>query len=367
MKILVINREPLDKIPPLISVIEILHDLKHDVSVVTCGLPESIRRHFKADKIKTNIVPYKVEKNMAKKLRNVMVYRKKVYAIIKKNKPDLIWLEGGGTFRLLTDLTKKYQGMFVLQISELYQKNKKIHYALEKLIPSAAAVVMPEYNRAVIYQVKYNLQERPFVLPNKPYFWLTEDMISKLNIKYQDILSKFSDKKIILYQGILHKERDLTNYIKAVQKLKDEYQIVLLGPDWGMLDYYKSIDNSIIHIDYIPAPDYLIFTMNAYIGIVTYDPRDLNCAYCAPNKIYEYAKYKLPMIGNDIPGLRYTIHDFRAGILVNEQNENDIIDAIKMISQRYDFYSKGAEKLFDKTDNLSNIVSIIDKIKDKMA
>lgn len=362
MKILIINREPLDKIPPLISVIEILHNLNHDISVITCGIPESIHAHFKADGIKNSIVYYKVEKNMWKKLKNVLSYRKKVYEIIDKFNPEIVWLEGGGTFRLLSDLPQKYNGILVLQISELYQKNKKIHNALKKLIPSTTAIVMPEYNRAVLFQVQYNLQERPFVLPNKPYFELTKDIVSKLEIKYKEILNKFANKKVILYQGIIHKERDLTNYIKAVKELNDEYQMVLLGPDWGMLDYYKSLDSSLIHIDYIPAPDYLIFTMNAYIGIVTYDPKDLNCAYCAPNKLYEYAKYNLPMLGNDIPGLKYTIGACKAGMIIDERNVKDIMNGILMISQQYDSYSKGSKQLFDEIDNISVIKNIMSRV-----
>lgn len=366
MRILVINREPLDKIPPLISVIEILRDLKHDISVITCGMPESISTHFEADGIKNYIVYYKVEKNIYKKLQNVISYRKNVYEIIDKYNPEIVWLEGGGTFRLLRDLTKKYRGIFILQISELYQKNKKIHNSLQKLVPSATAIVMPEYNRAVLFQIKYGLQERPFVLPNKPYFWLTKEMVSRLEVKYKRILSVFASKKVILYQGIIHKERDLTNYIKAVKELGNEFQMVLLGPDWGMLDYYKSIDNSLIHIDYIPAPDYLIFTMNAYIGIVTYDPKDLNCAYCAPNKLYEYAKYNLPMLGNDIPGLRYTISNFKAGVIIDEKSSKNIIEGIKMINQQYNLYSKGARKLFDEADNVSIIERIINTAKEKV-
>ena len=151
-----------------------------------------------------------------------------------------------------------------------------------------------------------------------------------------------------------------------MKELGNEFQMVLLGPDWGMLDYYKSIDNSLIHIDYIPAPDYLIFTMNAYIGIVTYDPKDLNCAYCAPNKLYEYAKYNLPMLGNDIPGLRYTISNFKAGVIIDEKSSKNIIEGIKMINQQYNLYSKGARKLFDEADNVSIIERIINTAKEKV-
>ena len=56
--------------------------------------------------------------------------------------------------------------------------------------------------------------------------------------KYAEQLKVFDEKKVILYQGIIARERDLSSYIKAVKELGPEYQFVLLGSDYGMVDEY---------------------------------------------------------------------------------------------------------------------------------
>lgn len=103
---------------------------------------------------------------------------------------------------------------------------------------------------------------------------------------------------------MIFEERDLSNFIRAIKELGSEYKLVLLGKDRDMLRKYRQIDDSLIHIEFIPAPDYLLFTSMCHMGIVTYDPGTLNTAYCAPNKIFEYAAFGKPMIANNIPGLK---------------------------------------------------------------
>ena len=252
-----------------------------------------------------------------------------------------------------------------MQISELYDypEAEPVVKAISKLIHYAKAVVMPEYHRSLIYKSMYSLKDSPFVLPNKPYYFLGGEELKKYEEKYQALLEVFHEKKVILYQGILSEERNLVPYIKAVSKLDKDYVMVLLGPDQGMLQEYKKINPDIIHIDFIPSPDYFVFTANAYMGILTYTPDSLNCLFCAPNKIYEYGCYGLPMIGNDIPGLSATIGKYEAGVLLDETVES-IIDGIKRIEERYDYYSQNSRKLFEGTDNRIVINEIINYIKE---
>jgi glycosyltransferase involved in cell wall biosynthesis len=220
---------------------------------------------------------------------------------------------------------------------------------------------MPEYNRTVLYQIWFKLKQRPIVLANKPYFIPTKESLEQLKEKYQDKISLFRNKKIILYQGLISKERDLSNYIQAIKKIKGEYQLVLLGHDYGMLQQYLEIDPELIHIDFIPAPDYLLFTSLAHIGIVTYDPYKLNSAYCAPNKIYEYAAFSLPMLGNDVPGLKNIFEQYKIGVIIKENDENSILNGILEISNHLEKYKLLARKFYEAIDNTTIINDILNK------
>ena len=138
-----------------------------------------------------------------------------------------------------------------------------------------------------------------------------------------------------------------------------DYQFVFLGTDYGMIEEYRKIDSNIIHIYFIPAPEYLIFTSKAYIGLITYDALILNCAYCAPNKLYEYGRYGLPMLGNDIPGLRNTIGYYDAGVIVDECCIESICEGIRKISENYERYSANSLRLYEETDNVEAVRKII--------
>ena len=114
---------------------------------------------------------------------------------------------------------------------------------------------------------------------------------------------------------------------------------------------------------YISAPYHLEVTSHAYVGILIYTPvygtftSPLNSIYCAPNKIYEFSQFGIPMIGNDIPGLRYTIEYNKMGVCVPQMNTESFFDAIQKIAENYDTYSNNAIN-FNNSDNKAEVVKI---------
>ena len=94
--------------------------------------------------------------------------------------------------------------------------------------------------------------------------------------------------------------------------------------------YEKIVDiyDNCVFYPYVPAPLHLEVTSYARFGILFYRPTILNKAFCAPNKIFEYGGFGIPMIGNDIPGLKNTIGNSNAGICtkLTEENIQKIVD-----------------------------------------
>ena len=76
----------------------------------------------------------------------------------------------------------------------------------------------------------------------------------------------------------------------------------------------------------------------------------MNEIYCAPNKLYEYSGYKVPMIGNDIPGLRYTIGYNAMGVIVDKFEPTYIKTAIKTIEMNYREFSQNCGEFYNMTD-----------------
>ncbi|MCD8271020.1 MAG: hypothetical protein LUD46_23110 [Parabacteroides sp.] len=196
----------------------------------------------------------------------------------------------------------------------------------KKKLLKANKIICCEYNRAHITKALFQLKELPVILPNKPFS--QEDGIDKEDIPpiVSTLKERYKNKKIILYQGAFQPERQLDHFFEAVDSLPDEYVFFLMGTD---NEYKKALRKKYenkrnIFLPFLPSPLHLHVTQMAYIGVLTYIPlgkklgQMLNVLYCAPNKIYKYAKFGIPMITNDLPALKFAFLENKAGIAVTD-------------------------------------------------
>lgn len=362
MHIIYIHKEEVHKRPPVLSVLTHLSALGQDIDLITCGINESVKTVLNNNNINVYILPYCKAKHKLGKLKEYYLFRRDAYRLIRTlyQKNSVLWIEAGAT---IVSLGKKIN-LFrhILQIQELHESEKTTLRSIKNVINSAHAVFIPEYNRCVLYQVWFQLKKRPILLPNIPAYIPSLSDLKSYELKYSNLIKQIQGNKLIIYQGYIGTDRPLDNYIFAIKKLGKPYQLLLVGKDCGKLADYKKILPDLIHIPFVPSPEYLFFTKLSYIGIVSYDPLILNNAYCAPNKIFEYANYGLPMLGNDIPGLKYMIESYQSGKIVDDENINNIVEAIRQIDDNYLDYSINAFSMLKSFDNKSVIKSVLDKI-----
>lgn len=356
--IVIIHKEKLVDCPPLISTIMILKDLGYNLTLISIGISD----YWKKELNNMGIVYFeKKESGTKTPIRKVFEYykfRKYVVNTLNRIYPDkdcLLWVTCAPTILSLGTFIKDYR--YILMILELHENSWYQKKAISRVINSAELVFMPEYNRTVMYQIWFKMKKRAIVLPNKPYFVPSEKdiqnhILPQIKQQYEKEIELFQSKKVILFQGWYGKpNRDLTAFVQAIKDLGDDFRLAIMGRYKKDLDEYRAIDPNIIHIDFIPAPDYMAFTSLAYIGVVSYNPNSLNNAYCAPNKIWEYSTFSLPMLCNDIPGLKYTVEYSGAGICVDENDCMAIKKAIQSINENYGDFSKNSLKMNQEVDN----------------
>ena len=139
--------------------------------------------------------------------------------------------------------------------------------------------------------------------------------------------------------------------------------MVMTGSPCEHLKKYKKT----IVMPYIVAPYHLEVTSHAFVGILIYTPvygtftSPLNSIYCAPNKLYEFSQFGIPMIGNDIPGLRYTIEYNHMGVCVQKMNTESFSQAIKNIADNYEKYSENAITFYKADDKFSIVKKALGK------
>ena len=81
----------------------------------------------------------------------------------------------------------------------------------------------------------------------------------------------------------------------------------------------------------------------------------LNVLYCAPNKIYEYAGYDVPMLGTDVLGLKLPFEKYNIAVCCPDFKSESIVKGIRQIERDY-LNMKCNCKMFYEDTNLDSIV-----------
>jgi glycosyltransferase involved in cell wall biosynthesis len=362
-KIIVIHKNSIDVEPPTQTLVLTLNDLGYQVKLITLSCNDHwhnllLQRGVEITIVKTSSKIYNLK--LVGKLFLWFKYSFVLRKIIKYNRPNsLFWFINPNSIAPFHIFNLYKNSIFINHYLEMYENSRFYKWIISKSIKKSFKVVLPEENRSAIFQSIYNLNTLPSVLPNKPYIIFDK----KIGLQYvknncfelYDAISK--GKKIILYQGNLSNDRNLIPFIKAFSFL-EEYVFVIMGKDYGQLKKYINVSSRIIYVKEKYSPEHLYVTSVAHIGILMYNPTSLNQIFCAPNKIFEYGGYGIPMIGNRIPGLVGPFRNFTAGEVCDINSVSSIQDSLHKIDKDYNLYSNGAKKLSDSI-NINDIVNNI--------
>ncbi len=352
------------KYPPILSVINTLVELEQDV-VVLGYYSDSKGRVSIEEKgvVYKECIINNVSDSKISKIYNLKSYQKRVkQELLKIDKIDQVWFFGNENVWLFANDIAKYNS--IIYFFEVPVFKIPLRYKIfspfgnyKKAVQSAKTIVCCEYNRAHITKAYFGLKSLPIVIPNKPNFDISESSVGTSPL--------FVNKKIILYQGIFdYPERRLNELCEAIKYLPQEYLICVMGPNGEHKSrLVKMYESERVHfLPFLAAPDHLSITKQAYIGFLSYFAIQgnvenvLNTMYCAPNKIYEYSKFDIPMIANDVPALNFLFDRFHAGKSVNNFTPKAIAQAILEIDKDYEAFSCGAKALFSSVD-IKEIVS----------
>jgi glycosyltransferase involved in cell wall biosynthesis len=114
------------------------------------------------------------------------------------------------------------------------------------------------------------------------------------------------DSKVVLYQGWFSPERNLATLVRAAERLPQGAYLLMIG--YG--DYEKELraiavaarsGDKVRFLGRIEADDLLAFTAGADLGVIPYQPVDLNHRLCSPNKFFEYVQSGVPVVAQDLP------------------------------------------------------------------
>jgi hypothetical protein len=261
-----------------------------------------------------------------------------------------LWVGSGDTAVLLGPELLRAEP-FVLQLHELYDTNPVYLHLLGPLARRAVSVVVPESNRADIVRCWYQLDRAPFVIPNKPWYHPRTRCLAVHAPGAKSVLDALAGRKIVLYQGDIGPLRDIRPIAKAVGNMGSRWAFLAMGRDrHGFVPAIRAQAPNTIHIGHLGAPTHLEITSHAHIGVAVYGFDMLNAVFCAPNKIWEYSGFGIPILCQDLPGLRSTVGAAQAGLCLDTTNPAQVERAIETIDDAYPDMSANASHFFESVD-----------------
>lgn len=374
MKVILIYMAELLHCPPAMSLGNVLNSLNCETYFFTFeDRSENFTNYFKnLENVNfINMGKSNVNASNVKKLFSLITLRKKIWYFINKirDKNTVIWVLSNGSLKYLgKNILKTKYILHLLELTEeLYLIESKHLIPLSRLYSEkATAIIECEYNRAHITKAWWRLNKLPYVLENKPFLDYPINKNSKIlfDDKINDLFNRIKNKKIIMYQGNISKERPLEPFVEAVSELGEEWAFVAMVN--GDNPISKKISNY-YYLNFVIPPNHLIITSHAYIGVISYTPvinsySILNTLYCAPNKIWEYSKFGIPIISNDMPALKWHFDYYKDGVCIKSLEKNEIKKAILEIEKNYEFYSNNSKNFYSSCDVRAIVKEILESV-----
>ena len=371
MRVTIVLNGRLESLPPVLSVCHALAETGHHVHLITNFIEPENAGELREKGVKiTTFRKHPDIRNTSLPVRACrwISFRWQIWNLLRKEQYDFLWIASAETALLMGKRLLKER--YVLQMHELYDTYPVRIRKLKPLAQKACLVFVPELNRGRIFRAWFDLPEFPVILPNKPYRHPRKRNIPLTNEKVKSVIEGLGrDAKIVLYQGGIGKERDLRPVARAVSELGSPWKLVIQGILMGNDEYTKDF---LANYEYtlvppVPAPKHLETAAHAYIGIAAYVHDSLNTEFCAPNKIYEYTGFGLPVIANDVAGLQDTIGRYRAGICINFATADtaEIKHCLEEIDTAYSGYAACAAEFYEACDLKAIIVTAFERLRNR--
>lgn len=249
-------------------------------------------------------------------------WEERVVASLEGEHFDVIHVHDLPALPLGVFLKKKYRAKLVYDAHELYcylpgmsplaQKNMK---SLESVnIPHADLVVVINEDQAKQMSSDHGLF---------PYVCLTNATDVGADSERRPIRKSLGipiGERVLLFQGYVSKERNIDALIEGLALATSRPHLVLLSwgpeiPEFQLQAARLGIQERVHFVPPVPWDQVLEWVRDADVGIMPYQPTNLNTVISSPNKMYEFIVARTPMIGSsELINVQRTISENGFGV-----------------------------------------------------
>lgn len=299
---------------------------------------------------------YYLKKPLLEQLLFFIAFLKKVIKI----KPEVVYLHDyyltflGKVIKFISSAKVVYDAHELAMVEKGENANfrTKLFASMEKTsIGSFNLIIAANDERARIMKEYYDLPIQPVVIKNIPDVEISNDLYSRPELEEKFEILKNSTASIYVYQGVVTAIRKIDLVVNEIAKIKNSLVLIVGG---GSDSYIQELKDGfkargLENVHFLGKVDlktlYSVLNISDF-GIISYSDVNLNNKYCAPNKLYEYAQFKLPMITTEQEIFQTTFSGYKIG-LVQKGSESEFLKELNEISNN--------EKINDEFEKFNKV------------
>lgn len=206
------------------------------------------------------------------------------------------------------------------------------------LLPKADALITVNHSIADLYQAEYGC--RPTVVRN-----IAADKV-RIPRRSRAELELPEKAYLLINQGAgINIDRGVEEALLALHQLPEEVMLLLVGkgdvlPKVKALAVQEGLSHRLIHRPPVPYADLLAYTAAADLGLSLDKDTNLNYRYSLPNKLFDYLKAGLPVLGSEVVEVKRLIERYSFGLVVKPE-PTAIAQAVASIRQNPERFAPG--------------------------
>lgn len=139
---------------------------------------------------------------------------------------------------------------------------------------------------------------------------------------------------VALYVGQFSRGRGIEKILKYSRTAPSNLSFVFIG--WGELEEeiqrQRAETKNVFLLEPVSHGEVVAYAASADIGLCLLEPVSLSDYYALPNKLFEYAFAKLPILASDFPSIKRVITEYGLGAVVDIEDHEAVQNAIQNIT-----------------------------------
>ncbi len=248
---------------------------------------------------------------VAKRLLPFSPFDMFVYGRAREFPADVVHIHDLPLLKHGARLAREWNVPLVFDSHEIYYEQESLPPRVQRRLKRQERRYVPQcrifitVNEAIAEYFEKLHGVRPMVLlnaadPPPPGF----DANSRADLRARADLP--ADATVVIYQGWISGERNLETLVRAAEHLPAGAWLVMIG--YGAYEeHLRSVvagqpwSDKVRFLGRIEPQDILAVTAGADLGVIPYQPIDLNHRLCSPNKFFEYIQTGVPVLAHELP------------------------------------------------------------------